>query len=186
MPSPVHAYAEVHTASQTRAHALIDDMSEATFNRRPAPQSWSVAECIVHLNIVADAYLPVLEGAVARADRRADGPFEYGFVAGRMRSGVVPGGPGLKTGKRLDPSLRAPESSHEIGPTMTVFDAAVERYISVCDAADGLDLALTKVRYPFMRLIRLPLGAFLDITGQHALRHIDQAERAASTPGVPS
>ena len=69
---------------------------------------------------------------------------------------------------------------------MASFDAYTERFIAVCEAADGLDLARIKVRSPFLKLLRLPLGAFLDAMGLHAIRHVQQAERVTQHPAFPA
>ena len=179
------AYAETHRQSQTEAHAVAVELSELQFNWKPGPAVWSVGECLAHLNIVADAYLPRLEAAIAGDARRGEGPFEHGFVARKMRGAVVPGGPALKTGRTLNPSDGRARSSLERTGVLASFDARVSRYVAVCEGSAGLDLAQIKVRYPFMRLLRLPLGAFLDTTGLHALRHVQQARRVVDAPGFP-
>lgn len=178
-------YAEVHQTSRTEAHRVAGSLSDAQFNWKPTPATWSVAEGLVHLNRVADAYLPSLEAAVERAKYRAPGPFAYGFLATKMIEGVQPGGPALRTGSSLDPSEGGARSAFERDAVLATFDAYVQQYVAVCQRAAGIDLARVKVRYPFMRLLRLPLGAFLQITGLHALRHIAQAERVTQRPGFP-
>ena len=186
MSTQLQAYADAHRQSQTRAHRLADSLAPDSFNWTPGPDSWSVAECLAHLNVVAKAYLPRLEAAVADGAPRAAGPFEYGFMARKMRGAVVPGGPALRTGAALDPSDGGARSELDKAETLAAFDDHVGRYVAVCEQAEGLDLVRIKVRYPFMRLLRLPLGAFLDITGLHALRHIGQAERVVDHPSFPA
>lgn len=182
--SQAAAYADAHRESQAQVHGVAGGLTPAQFNWKPGPVSWSVAECVVHLNVVADAYLPGLEAAVADGARRGEGPFEYGFVARKVRGAVVPGGPALRTGRGLDPSAggRSDVSKPE---ALAAFDARVGRYVAACERADGLDLARIRVRYPFMRLLRLPLGAVLEITGLHALRHAGQARRVTEAADFP-
>lgn len=180
------AYADAHRQSRAGAHAVAGGLSDDQFNWKPGPASWSVAECLAHLNVVAEAYLPRLESAVADGARRGAGPFEYGFVARKVREGAQPGGPALKTGRALDPSTGGARSALDKAATLAAFDGHVARYVDVCERSAGLDLARIKVRYPFMRLLRLPLGAFLDVTGLHALRHVRQAERVVEAPAFPA
>ncbi|MEM1127553.1 MAG: DinB family protein [Bacteroidota bacterium] len=184
--SQAQTYADTHRRAGAVIHGLADGLSEASFNWRSAPTSWSVAECVVHLNLVAAAYLPPLEDAVVEGARRGAGPFTYGFMARKMMDGVRPGGPALKTGAALDPAAGTTRSSFGKAETLVHFDEAVRRYVAVCEQAEGLDLAKIKVRYPFMRLLRLPLGAFLAITGQHALRHATQAEGVVGHSDFPT
>ena len=185
-PTQATTYADAHRASHAEIHHLADGLPVEAFNWKPTPTSWSVAECVVHLNTVADAYLPALEAAVSDGARRGDGPFEYGFLASKLMSGAEPGGPALKTGANLDPSSGGTRSGFDPSRTLAAFDDRVRRYVATCELAEGLDLARIKVRYPFMRLLRLPLGALLHVTGRHALRHARQARRVTEHAAFPS
>lgn len=178
--------ANLHRESQVVVHRITDGLSDHQFNWRPEPSAWSVAQCIVHLNLVADAYLPRFEAAIINGAPRAHGPFTWGFVARKMIDGVRPGGPKVRTGAALDPGHAPSASAFDRGATLEQFDALVRRYVAVCERAEGLDLERIKVRYPFLPLLRLPFGAFLEITGQHALRHARQAEQVTQERGFPS
>ena len=188
MTSDALRSASDHRASRAALHDLADPLLDGQFNAKPDPDAWSVAECVVHLNLVAEGYLPLLEKAVADGAPRGAGPFRYGFVARKLMSVYAPDGPDVrtKTRARLDPSTGADRSHLDKARTLAAFDGYVDRYVAVCERADGLDLARIKVRYPFMRLLRLPLGAFLAITAGHALRHVEQARRAAEAGALPS
>ena len=52
------------------ADALVAPLTEEQFTWRPAPGSWSIAECIDHLNSTARLYLPRLDEGIAEAIRR--------------------------------------------------------------------------------------------------------------------
>ena len=164
---------------------MADGLDAAQFNWKPDPASWSVAECLVHLNVVAEAFLRRLETAVAGSDRRGEGPFEYGFLARKLLGAVEVDGPALKTSAALDPSSGSAHSAFDKAGTLAAFDGYAARYVAVCERADGLDLARVKVRHPFAWPLRLPLGAFLDLAGLHALRHVHQATRVTERPGFP-
>jgi uncharacterized damage-inducible protein DinB len=53
-------------AATARARALTDGLDETTFHARPSSQSWSMAECLAHLNLTTEAYLPLIREAIAR------------------------------------------------------------------------------------------------------------------------
>jgi hypothetical protein len=68
------------------ADALVAPLTDAQFRWRPNPTSWSVAQCIEHLNVTARVYLPFLDEAIANAIRRGlygPGPFRYNWL-GRL------------------------------------------------------------------------------------------------------
>src|SRR5829696_6658254 len=65
------------------ADALVEPLTDEQFTWRPSPESWSVAECIDHLNTTARLYLPQLDEAIANAIRRGtygEGPFSYNVI----------------------------------------------------------------------------------------------------------
>ena len=49
-----------------RAEQLADSVDEAQWGRRPASGGWSPAECIVHLNLTTDQFLPLIREQVRR------------------------------------------------------------------------------------------------------------------------
>ena len=42
-----------------QASALFGPLDRAALTRRPKPESWSAVECLAHLNLSADPYLPL-------------------------------------------------------------------------------------------------------------------------------
>lgn len=175
------ALAAPYRDAQDRLAALTDGLDPDLFNHKPGPKSWSVGECVVHLNKMSTGYLPRLEEAAARNDPRADGPFSYGWVARRFTDAVRPGSRPIPTAGAMKPPAASGGRS-DIDPARALgrFHADTDRYVGVVRAADGLDLSQIKIRSPFVPVLRLPLGAWLDALGQHALRHVIQAERAVA------
>jgi hypothetical protein len=185
MSPQLQSYRDAYRRSQTEIRRLTNSLTDEQFNWKPDEESWSIGECIVHLNIVAEAYLPKLEAAVSKSGSQADGPFTYGFVARKMIDGMRPDGPALSTSRSLDPSKGGSSSEVDKAQALDAFDGYTERYVAVCESAEGLDLAKNKIRYPFFWLLRLPLGATLEITGLHALRHARQAADVREKPELP-
>jgi len=48
-------------AAKAEASELVNGLKESQFNWRPDAHSWSMAECLLHLNIVGDRCVHVLE-----------------------------------------------------------------------------------------------------------------------------
>ena len=172
--------------ARARLAALADGHPSDAFNRKPSDQGWSAGECVVHLNKMAKAYLPVLEEA-ARLDGPRDAPpFRYGWVGRKFVDAVRPGARPISTMRAMKPppSADAGRSDVDVDRALARFEADVDRYLAVVADSDGLDLARIKVRSPFLPILRLPLGIFLEAMGQHSVRHVLQAERAlAARPG---
>src|ERR1039458_6188529 len=70
-------------ALKAEASVLVNGLKESQFNWRPGADSWSMAGCLLHLNIVGDRYVHVLEKTLAEARARGwggEGPFGYGWL----------------------------------------------------------------------------------------------------------
>ena len=167
--------------AQRRLRALADAVDDDLFNRKPAPKAWSAGECVVHLNKMAKGYLPVFEAAVAKTQPRAAGPFAYGWVSRKFIDAVRPGSRPIPTAGAMKPpaSADARQSSVDRARALERFDQDIARFLGVIEASEGMDLARIKVRSPFLPILRLPLGAFVEAMGLHCVRHVQQAERAA-------
>jgi hypothetical protein len=148
------------------------------FNWRPAPGRWSIAECLVHLNISAQLYAPAMQSAI-RAGRSqgllGGGPFRYGVLSRWMLRAVDPS----NRRKHKSPAKFVPgaATTYRVDDVLGAFRAAGARWERLVEEADGLDLTLIKVRSPAVALIRLPVGAWFEIQAMHERRHLLQAEQ---------
>jgi DinB superfamily len=159
------------------ADRLAGGLTTQQFNWRPAPDRWSVAQCLVHLNISAELYVPPMQSAI-RAGRSQGllgfGPFRYGLLSRWMLQAVDP----ANRRKHKSPALFVASAAmtYSVGEVLSDFQAAGGRWEQLVREADGLDLARITVRSPAVSLIRLPIGAWFDIQATHERRHLRQAE----------
>src|SRR5918999_2023602 len=158
------------------ADALVAPLSNAQFSWQPAPDAWSVAQCIDHLNTTAREYLPMMDEGIADAIRRglyAPGPYTYNWIGRAMVWLVKPETPiRAKAPTSFQPPVGRPR--HDV---MAAFRAYQVQYIDRLRQANGLDLARARVTSPVTRLIRMPLGSAFALTVAHERRHLQQARR---------
>ena len=64
-------------SAQSRLRRLTDQLSESDWNRRPAANRWSAAECVEHLNLTSRAYIPLLRDAIANAGEARRDPTKH-------------------------------------------------------------------------------------------------------------
>ena len=162
------------------ADLLVAPLSDAEFSRQPSPQSWSVAQCIDHLNSTAREYLSALDEGIADAIRRglyAAGPYSYNWI-GRLMVWLVHPDTRIraKAPKAFLPPLGRPR--HDV---MAAFRAYQVQYIDRLRQANGLDLARARVVSPAARWIRMPLGSGFAMMLAHERRHLAQARRVIHT-----
>ncbi|MBK9549735.1 MAG: DinB family protein [Gemmatimonadetes bacterium] len=58
-------------AAQAEIHRLAASVDESTWVTRPAPTSWSMSECIGHLTLTTEAFLPAMRDQLQRPESRA-------------------------------------------------------------------------------------------------------------------
>jgi uncharacterized damage-inducible protein DinB len=166
------------------ADALVAPLSDPQFHWQPRPDSWSVAQCLDHLNITARLYLPALDEGIAAAIRRglySPGPFSYNWVGRMLVRSVEP-----KTRFRAKaPKPFQPAPGRPRNEIMAAFRAYQVQYIDRLRQANGLDLARSRIASPIARWIRMPLGCGFAMMIAHEKRHLAQARRVLEAVGFP-
>jgi hypothetical protein len=70
-------------AAKAEATELVHGLEESQFNWRPDRHSWSMSECLLHLNMVGDRCVQMLESTLTDARARGrvgHGPVGYGWL----------------------------------------------------------------------------------------------------------
>jgi hypothetical protein len=160
----------------SEAKELTAGLTEAQFNWRPAPDQWSIEECLSHLTMVGHAEVRAVEAAVD--DAKAKGitgtaPFEFPiwerFI---LRETEPPVRHGMSAPKRFMPQHQQP-----ITGILPTFLHVQRNFMIQIERADGLDLRRVKVPTPISKLLKLSLGATLAQAAAHERRHMAQAQR---------
>lgn len=162
--------------ASTRAQEVVAGLSLDQLGRRPTPTSWSIAECLAHLTLTTDAYLPRLRQALATGrDQRATQPASYRMdwlgrlevwwlePPYRMRSktpaSFVPGA--------QDPARALPD-----------FLDGQQQLLALLPEANGLALDRLIIVSPFVNILKNNAYSAFVIIAAHERRHLWQAERA--------
>jgi hypothetical protein len=158
------------------AREITEGLTEAQFNWRPAPDQWSIEECLAHLTMIGHAEMPAIERAVNEARNRGitgSGPFHYGPID-RFMIGLAkpPVRTKLPAPKRFKPLHGQPLTG--VVPTFLHIQSQFQQQI---DRSAGLDLARVKVVTPISRWLKMSLGAIFEHAVAHERRHMDQARR---------
>lgn len=171
--------------AQERLHRLAARLPEEHWSWRPAPERWSVGECVAHLNLTARAFLPILRDGLAQA--RALGvaaPERYrrDLVGWLLWLGS---GPPARFRARTAAAF-VPAGMESPGELRATFDQLQTEQLAIVQAADGLPLQKIKVISPFDARVRYNLYSALSILARHQHRHLWQAEQAAQALVEPT
>ena len=164
------------------ADALTNPLSDEQFMWRRVPESWSIAECLDHLNATARVYLPTLDEGISEAIRRGEygeGPFKYNWL-GRLSVRFSDLPLRLKAPDDMQPA--AGRTRREI---LNAFRAYQVQYIDRLRQANGVDLARARVRVPANGWLRIPLGSGFQLMVAHSRRHLAQARRVMDAENFP-
>jgi len=164
--------------------ALAAPLTDEQFAWRPAPDAWSVGECLDHLNATARMYLPVMDEGIADAIRHGlygAGPYTYNWI-GRLSVYVV--APPVRLRVKAPPPF-VPTPGRLRPDVLAGFRAYQVQYVDRLRQANGLDLARARVWSPVVRWLRIPLGSSFALMIAHERRHLAQARRLIESPHFP-
>jgi len=170
-------------ALKADASKLVSGLRESQFNWRPDQQKWSMAECLLHLNIVGDRYVRILETVLEQAKTRgfvAHGDFAVGFLGKWILANTEP------PPKRRFKAARAftPSYGQPITAVLPTFLHLQDQLTLEIERAKGLDLGRVKVPAPGLPL-RFNLLLTLEWIAAHERRHLWQARQVRENPAFP-
>lgn len=185
LPDDVQELLRALDENDRRAEDLVRDLDDERLNWRPDERSWSVAQCLDHLNVASRVYLEPMREALERARRKGAvrrGPIRPGVLGGWFVATLEPPPKrGLPAPKKIVPSLRKGRSE-----VMEEWRRAQVAVKDLLREAAGFDLNGTRFVNPFLSLIRFSLGTGFQVLPAHQRRHLWQAERVKGNPGFPA
>jgi hypothetical protein len=163
-----------------RAWTLVQSTDPRLFTVRPNPGSWSAAECLSHLSISSESFLPVLTVALTDARKR-------GIVAKKKPPKMDIVGAILRW--FLEPPIRAktktaapfvPKSVRAKAEAFGEFASLQSKLSELINAARDLDLTKVRIVSPFDKRVKYNVFSAFRILVAHQRRHLWQAEQAVA------
>jgi DinB superfamily len=178
---PAQLAAEI-SANDQSARTLMDGLTEEQLNWQPDPGSWSVGQCLEHLCMTNEAYLPAIAVALhgqpdAPAENITPGWFGRWFIR-----------------KFVEPSAQSKPvgAPAKIRPNQRVDLSVLDRLVStneacreVIDKAGSKNVNRIRFRNPFFPLVHFTVGTGLQIIASHERRHLLQAKRVRESVSFP-
>ena len=170
------------SANDQTAGYLAANLTDQQLNWQPAPGSWSVGQCLEHLCLMNENYLPAISAALKEKPDSVVEQITPGWL-GRwfIRNFAEPSG----SRKRV----RAPS---KIRPAARVDLSVLDRFLSGNKSCRQLILQarsknVNRIRFwnPFIPGLRFTVGTGLKIIASHQRRHLLQAERVRDSSNFP-
>lgn len=152
------------------------ELSEKDLNAKSEPTQWSILECLEHLNLYGDFYLPEIEKQLLQGARaNEDALFKSGII-GNYFANLMKVNDG-KIKKMKSPKDKDPINSKLSVLVIDRFLKQAEKLKHLLDEGRTVDLTKTKVSISLTKLIKLRLGDTFRFYVYHIERHILQAQK---------
>jgi hypothetical protein len=162
-------------AASERASAF-KSLSPVDLNFKESSERWSILQCIEHLNLYGDFYLPEIEKRILESKHSPEaGTFTAGVI-GNYFTNLMKVDNGKMT-KMKSPKDKNPTGSSLSITTIDRFLKQQERLRTLLHQAQNIDLTKTKASISLTPFIKLRLGDTFRFFIYHIERHIVQAEK---------
>ncbi len=173
------------------AESLINDLIELTqenmnevqsfksladeeLNLKSSAESWSILECIEHLNRYGDFYIPEISKRIENSSIKKSPTFKSGFLGNYFANSMLPKEKlnKMKTFRSMNPNNSSLDRS--------VLDKVLyqqKSILNLLDKARNTDLTKVKTSISISKLVKLRLGDTFRVVIYHNLRHIIQAKK---------
>ncbi len=160
--------------------ALAARTSEMRWAARAQPERWSVAECIVHLNLTALAYVPLIRESLAELPPLDAPAVRYrrdpvGWLVG-LAVGPLPRVGRIRIGRVRTLAAFVPGGALDRETVLAEFNRLQDEQIALTRDADGRALGEARIQSPFDPRIHYNGYSALALLPRHQRRHLRQAE----------
>ena len=152
----------------------FQSMTHQQLNLKASHDSWSILECIEHLNRYGDFYLPEIQSRLEKSMHTASSIFKSGILGNYFAKSMLP-----------KEKLNKMKTFASMNPNNSVLDRSVldtfihqqEKLLDLLLKAKETNLTKVKTSISISKWIKLRLGDTLRVVVYHNLRHIKQAKR---------
>lgn len=150
------------------------NMPEEKLNFKQAPESWSVLECLEHLNLYGRFYLPELAKRIAEGKGKQEPVFKSGWLGNYFANSMLP-----------KEKLNKMKTFQNMNPLNSKLDKTVinefldqqQEMLRLLEASRKVSLNKTRTGISISKLIKLKLGDTFRFVIYHNQRHMVQALR---------
>ena len=155
--------------------------SSSQLNWKENKESWSILECLEHLNLYGDFYLIEIEKAIDGAKGKSEPIFNSGIIGNYFAEIMLPKAKlnKMKTFKDKNPLNRQLDSN-----TIDRFINQQIKMLDLLNKARTVSLNREKIPITLTKLIKLKMGDTFRFVINHNIRHIKQIENCINFQNV--
>lgn len=153
-----------------RARVIMESIDDATINRVPEGNLWTVGQVFDHMIIANTPYLAVIEEKLSTTKKTGAGEIKHSWLGNFLMKAAGP------EGNAPAPKFMIPANPPTSRERIDLWFTQMDLFLQFIDRAKGLDLSRVKARNPYFKLMPMNLADFFGVTAQHTERHIRQIE----------
>lgn len=161
------------TITNIRKAEQFKALSDEDLNYRESIDTWSILECIEHLNIYGDFYNPEIKACIQKAKSAPAEYFKSGFIGNYFVNLIKPKD---KLNKMKTLKVNNPIGSCLDKSVINRFINQQNECLELIEHSKHINLTKTKTAISISKLIKLRLGDTLRFITAHNERHVMQAE----------
>jgi len=182
MPNDVEGIASAIEQISKDVSDSFGGLSEEQLNWKPAPESWSVGQCLDHLIKSNEEFFPELE-AIASGTRKNSlwqnwSPLS-GIAGAFLVSTLKRDGQKVKTNQKMTPPSDIPADIIER------FEKHQKEFTERIHAAQNADWRKVVLTSPFVKIMTYRMDVGLKALIEHEKRHVRQAKRVVAEEEFP-
>jgi hypothetical protein len=143
-------------------------------NRKPSPGRWSIAQCLEHIIVSNETYIPLLEQVIKGTYKNTlwekINPLT-GYTGKKMAASLG----AVVTRKFISPKLFLPAAKNVSTDIIERFLLHQEKLIKIFSSLEKKEFDKNKITSPVASLVTLYVPDVLKIITEHEKRHVNQA-----------
>lgn len=151
----------------------ISTLEDSQIQWREQEESWNILECVEHLNLYGDFYIPEIKKAIQKKKLTSEEYFKPGFLGNYFSNSMLPDNKMSK--------MKTFKDKNPLGESLgrNVFKRFLDQqedFLGLYNAANDISLNKTKTSISISSLIKLKIGDTFAFLLNHEKRHLKQME----------
>jgi len=156
----------------------LEGIPTDSLNFRPGKGKWSALECIEHLNLVFELYLPRISKQLKKSRLKFSDSYSTGFFGDRMVSSMEPKGGEIIYPMKTFRSLKPERSQGNKKIVIAQFQEHMELLNIQMEKSEKIDLGSIRIKSAIGIVFRFKLGDCYRFLLAHNERHLLQCRKA--------
>ncbi len=155
----------------------IENTPVDSLNFKPSKGNWSVLECIEHLNLVFEWYLPQLKRKVLRKNIKMATSYTTGFFGDRMVNSMEPKDGEIKYPMKTFRNMEPERSKRNKKDVIEQFKTYMNEFDQFIETSKDFDLGSIRIKSAIGNILRFKLGDCYRFLLAHNERHLLQCKK---------